>query len=168
MPVRVIYPGTFDPMTDGHVDLVARAASLYDEVIVGIAASPSKKPWFSLDERVTLAQQALAHISGVTITGFSGLLIDLAKDVNANVLLRGLRAVSDFEYEFQLATMNKRLMPTLETIFLTPAQEHIFISSSLIREIALHEGDMSQFVAPSTADALKQRAQQIRKGTNTP
>ncbi len=151
---RVIYPGTFDPITNGHLDLVERAAQMFDEVIVGIAASPSKKPLFSLDERVELAKKTTAHLDNVTIVGFSGLLIDFARKHNANILVRGLRAVSDFEFEFQLANMNRRLMPELETVFLTPAEENSFISSTIVKEVALHKGEVQQFVPDCVAEAL--------------
>ncbi|MEZ8094753.1 pantetheine-phosphate adenylyltransferase [Photobacterium swingsii] len=153
---RVIYPGTFDPITNGHLDLIERAAAMFDHVIVGIAASPSKKPLFNLQERVELANHITQHLENVTIVGFSGLLVDFAKEYQANVLVRGLRAVSDFEYEFQLANMNRRLMPELETVFLTPAEENSFISSTIVKEVALHKGDVSQFVDPYvTAELIK-------------
>lgn len=154
---RVIYPGTFDPITNGHVDLVGRAASMFDEVIVGIAASPSKKPLFELEERVELAKAVTAHLDNVSVVGFSGLLVDFAKQYQANILVRGLRAVSDFEYEFQLANMNRRLMPELESVFLTPSEENSFISSTLVKEVALHGGDTSGFVHPKVLEALNAR-----------
>ncbi|CZF82819.1 pantetheine-phosphate adenylyltransferase [Grimontia kaedaensis] len=152
---RVIYPGTFDPITNGHVDLVERAASMFDEVVVGIAASPSKKPLFDLEERVQLAKAVTEHLDNVSVVGFSGLLVDFAKQYQANILVRGLRAVSDFEYEFQLANMNRRLMPELESVFLTPSEENSFISSTLVKEVALHGGDTSGFVHPKVLKALK-------------
>ncbi|MDO6543143.1 pantetheine-phosphate adenylyltransferase [Photobacterium sanguinicancri] len=152
----VIYPGTFDPITNGHLDLIERAAAMFDHVIVGIAASPSKKPLFNLQERVELATHITQHLNNVSIVGFSGLLVDFAKEYQANVLVRGLRAVSDFEYEFQLANMNRRLMPELETVFLTPAEENSFISSTIVKEVALHKGDVTQFVDPYvTAELIK-------------
>ncbi|MDP2545828.1 pantetheine-phosphate adenylyltransferase [Photobacterium damselae subsp. piscicida] len=146
MTTRVIYPGTFDPITNGHLDLIERAAAMFDTVIVGVAYNPTKKPLFDLNERVALAQSVTQHLPNVEIVGFSGLLVNFAKEHNANVLVRGLRAVSDFEYEFQLANMNRRLMPELETVFLTPAEENSFISSTIVKEVALHKGDVSQFV----------------------
>ena len=154
MTTRVIYPGTFDPITNGHLDLIERAAAMFDHVIVGVAFDPSKKPLFTLEERVELAQQITAHLTNVEIVGFSGLLVNFAKEHHADILVRGLRAVSDFEYEFQLANMNRRLMPELETVFLTPAEENSFISSTIVKEVALHKGDVSQFVDPLITQAL--------------
>ena len=154
MTNKVIYPGTFDPITNGHTDLIGRAARLFDEVVVGVANSPSKRPLFDLAERVLLAQQVTAHLPNVKVVGFSGLLVDFAREQQANVLIRGLRAVSDFEYEFQLANMNRRLMPELESVFLTPAEENSFISSTLVKEAALHGGDIHQFVDPLVAQAI--------------
>ncbi|WP_318510467.1 pantetheine-phosphate adenylyltransferase [Photobacterium leiognathi] len=157
MTTRVIYPGTFDPITNGHLDLIERAAAMFDHVIVGVAFNPSKKPLFDLNERVELAGKITQHLDNVEIVGFSGLLVDFAKEHNANILVRGLRAVSDFEYEFQLANMNRRLMPELETVFLTPAEENSFISSTIVKEVALHKGDVSQFVAPLVKEKLSQK-----------
>nr|WP_086937817.1 pantetheine-phosphate adenylyltransferase [Thaumasiovibrio occultus] len=154
MTIRVIYPGTFDPITNGHADLIERAAAMFDHVVVGVANNPSKKPLFDLDERVALAKAVTAQLDNVEIVGFSGLLVDFAKQHQASVLVRGLRAVSDFEYEFQLANMNRRLMPELETVFLTPAEENSFISSTIVKEVALHNGDVSQFVHPDVAAAI--------------
>ena len=154
MTNKVIYPGTFDPITNGHTDLIGRAARLFDEVVVGVANSPSKRPLFDLAERVQLVQQVTSQLPNVKVVGFSGLLVDFAKEHQANVLIRGLRAVSDFEYEFQLANMNRRLMPTLESVFLTPAEENSFISSTLVKEVALHGGDIRQFVDPVVAQAI--------------
>lgn len=156
MPVKAIYPGTFDPVTNGHTDLITRGSKLFDEVIVGVAASPSKKPMFTLEERVDFIERITQRLPNVTVVGFTGLLVDFAKFHQANVLIRGLRAVSDFEYEFQLANMNRRLNPELESVFLTPAEENSFISSSLVKEVALHKGDVSQFVNPLVKDALVQ------------
>jgi len=149
-----IYPGTFDPITNGHIDLVVRASKLFDRVIVAIAINPSKEPAFTLEERVALAKQTLAGIDNVEVCGFQGLLIDVAQQKGANVILRGLRAVSDFEYEFQLAGMNRKMQPNVETMFLTPAEQYTYISSSLVREIAILGGDVSEFVAPCVKDAL--------------
>jgi pantetheine-phosphate adenylyltransferase len=150
-----VYPGTFDPITNGHADLVARAAPLFERVIVGIAESPGKGPALPLDERVRLARIALAGIPGVEVRGFHGLLAHFVAEVGAGVLLRGLRAVSDFEYEFQLASMNRHLIPEVETLFLTPAEQHSFVSSTLVREIARLGGDVSGFVHPAVAEALR-------------
>jgi pantetheine-phosphate adenylyltransferase len=157
MSIRVIYPGTFDPVTNGHLDLIERASQLFNEVIVGVAFSPSKKPMFELDERVALVQEVTHTLGNVKVVGFSGLLVDFAKAHQANVLIRGLRAVSDFEYEFQLANMNRRLMPELESVFLTPAEENSFISSTLVKEVAIHGGDISQFVPAAVAEAIAQK-----------
>ena len=154
MTIKAIYPGTFDPVTNGHTDLIERASRLFTEVIVGVAASPSKKPLFDLNKRVTMIEQVTQHLDNVTVVGFSGLLVDFAKSNQASVLVRGLRAVSDFEYEFQLANMNRRLSPELESVFLTPAEENSFISSTLVKEVALHQGDVSQFVHPQVKAAL--------------
>jgi len=155
MNVTAIYPGTFDPITNGHVDLVRRAVQLFDRVIVAIAASTQKGPFFSLEERVALAQTALADIQGVRVLGFDRLLADFVREQKAKVVLRGLRAVSDFEYEFQLAGMNRRLAPEIETVFLTPAEQEMFISASLVKEVALLGGDVSAFVHPAVRAALK-------------
>ncbi|MGB1199291.1 MAG: pantetheine-phosphate adenylyltransferase [Thalassotalea sp.] len=154
MSIKAIYPGTFDPVTNGHADLIARASKLFSEVIVGVAASPSKKPCFDLATRVAMIEKVTEHLDNVTVVGFSGLLVDFADSLNATVLIRGLRAVSDFEYEFQLANMNRRLSPDLESVFLTPAEENSFISSTLVKEVALHHGDVSQFVHPEVKAAL--------------
>lgn len=141
-----IYPGTFDPITKGHSDLVERSAHLFDKVIVGLAASPGKAPVFSLDERIELARTVLGEIENVEICGFDGLLVDFAHEKGAKIIIRGLRAVSDFEYEFQLAGMNRRLAPDIETLFLTPAEQYTYISSSLVREVASLGGDITPFV----------------------
>ncbi len=145
--ITAIYPGTFDPITNGHLDLVARAAQLYDEIIIAVAENKTKTPLFSLEERVALAQAVTVNFSNVRVIGFNNLLVDCARQHGARVIMRGLRAVSDFEYEFQLASMNRRLAPNLETVFLTPAEQYEFISSSMIREIARLNGDVSCFVA---------------------
>lgn len=157
MKVTAIYPGTFDPLTNGHTDLIQRAAKMFDTVIVAIAHNPSKKPCFSLDERVALANSLLTHIDNVSVIGFSGLLADLARDHSANVLIRGIRAVSDFDYEFQLANMNRRLNPDLESVFLTPAEKNSFISSTLVKEVARHKGDVNEFVHPIVVKALQEK-----------
>ena len=153
----VLYPGTFDPITKGHTDLVERAARLFDRVVVAVAASPKKNPAFSLERRVDMAKTVLSHLPNVEVVGFSSLLAHFVKEVDANVLLRGLRAVSDFEYEFQLANMNRRLAPEVESVFLTPSNHLSYISSTLIREIASLGGDVSEFVAPAVEAALKQK-----------
>lgn len=157
MIITAVYPGTFDPLTNGHADIARRASHLFDRVVVGVAANLSKRPFFSLDERVALAADTLADMPNVEVTGFSGLLVDFAHDCRAQVVLRGLRAVSDFEYEFQLASMNRHLAPDIETVFLTPAEEHAYVSSGLVREIATLGGDVSHFVAPAVEAALRAR-----------
>lgn len=154
-----VYPGTFDPITNGHIDLVARAAPLFERIVVGVAESPHKGPGFSMEERIELARLTLADIPNVEILGFSSLLADFVRSVGGGVLLRGLRAVSDFEYEFQMASMNRHLIPEVETLFLTPAEQYSFISSSLVREIARLGGDVSGFVHPAVDAALKRRWQ---------
>ncbi|WP_031433105.1 pantetheine-phosphate adenylyltransferase [Methylomarinum vadi] len=146
MHITAIYPGTFDPITNGHLDLVARAAKLYHRIIVAVAESRGKAPLFSVEERVALVEAVTADFENVVVIGFNNLLVDCAREHDADVILRGLRAVSDFEYEFQLAGMNRRLSPQLETVFLTPAEQYEFISSSMIREIARLQGDVSSFV----------------------
>ncbi len=153
--IRAVYPGTFDPLTKGHEDLVARAARLFGEVVVAVAHSPAKRPFFTLEERVGLAKEILAPFSNVRVLGFSGLLSEFLKTQNANVILRGLRAVSDFEYEFQMAGMNRRLLPGVETMFLTPSDKYMFVSATIVREIATLGGDVSDFVHPLTVKALQ-------------
>lgn len=148
MSTKAIYPGTFDPITKGHIDLAERASRLFAEVVVAIAASPSKQPLFSLEERLEMARISLEHVQNVSIIGFQGLLIDCMRRAEAQVVLRGLRAVSDFEYEFQLAAMNRRLDPSIETMFLTPSEKYTFLSASMVKEIATHGGDVSQFLHP--------------------
>ena len=152
----VIYPGTFDPITNGHLDLVQRAARLFEHVIVAVSKNLHKTSLFDLDKRIELAKNALENLNNVTVTGFDGLLIDCAKQHKARVILRGLRAVSDFEYEFQLASMNRNMMPELETLFLTPSEQHSFISANLVREIASLGGNVAQFVPPIVAQALRE------------
>jgi pantetheine-phosphate adenylyltransferase len=156
-----VYPGTFDPITNGHTDLVARAARVFPKVIVAIAESPHKKPLFSLDERISLSRKQLAHLGNVEIVGFNNLLADFVQQIGATIILRGLRAVSDFEYEFQLASMNRHLAPKVETLFLTPDEEFSFISSSLVKEIARLDGDVSEFVAKEVQSAMRQRFREL-------
>lgn len=154
MSVVAVYPGTFDPVTNGHSDLVYRAAGLFDRVVVAIAANPNKTPLFDLDHRVAMAEHVLKQFDNVEVCGFSDLLVDFARSKNAKVILRGLRAVSDFEYEMQLASMNRHLDNTMETVFMTPSEETSFISASLVKEIALHGGNVSPFVHESIVEAL--------------
>lgn len=155
MKNTIIYPGTFDPITNGHADLVERACKLFDRVIVAIAVNPHKVPLFSLEERISLAQEVLAAYPQVEVIGFANLLIDFAKQQGARVILRGLRAVSDFEYEFQLANMNRRLAPDIETLFLTPAEQYTYISSTMIKEVARLGGNIADCVHPAVAKALQ-------------
>jgi pantetheine-phosphate adenylyltransferase len=159
-----VYPGTFDPFTRGHEDLVRRASSIFSKLIVGVADSKSKRPIFTLDERIEIAKEVLGHYTNVEIAGFSGLLKDFAREHNARVIVRGLRAVSDFEYEFQMAGMNRYLLPDVETLFLTPSDQYQFISGTFVREIALMGGDVSKFVFPSVEKWLhKKNAQNKSK-----
>lgn len=155
----IVYPGTFDPITNGHIDLVERASKLFGRVTIGIASSQQKSPLFTLEERIQLAGECLQHIPNVEIYGFDCLLVDFVKQRNADAIMRGLRAVSDFEYEFQLANMNRALSPEIESIFLTPSEKFSYISSSLIREICSLKGDVSQFVPSNVAEALADRLQ---------
>lgn len=157
MNITAIYPGTFDPVTNGHSDLIERAARLFDRVIVAVAANPKKAPLFTLEERVSLAQQALANLPNVEVCGFDTLLADYARSRGARVILRGLRAVSDFEFEFQMAGMNRQLAPDIETLFLTPAEKYTYISSSLVKEIAALGGEVGGFVHPTVSAALSKR-----------
>jgi len=161
--IKAVYPGTFDPITLGHQDLVRRAAALFDQVVVGIAASEAKRPFFELEERIRLAREVLKPYRNVTIEGFRGLLMDFVRTQKAQVIVRGLRAVSDFEYEFQMAGMNRNLHPDVETVFLTPAEQYQFISATIVREIASLGGDVSTFVQPLVVRALAQRAGKRRK-----
>jgi pantetheine-phosphate adenylyltransferase len=156
--IKAVYPGTFDPLTRGHEDLVRRAATLFDKIIVAIADSKAKRPFFTLQERIAMAKEVLADVKNVQIVGFSSLLTEFVRKQGARVVLRGLRAVSDFEYEFQLAGMNRNLYPEMETIFLTPSEQHMFISATLVREIATLGGDVTEFVHPSVAKRLKQKS----------
>jgi len=153
----VIYPGTFDPITKGHVDLVERAGAIFDKVILAIAFSEKKRPLFNLEERIDLSHRALAHVGNLEIIGYSNLLVDFARAHDARFVLRGVRAIADFEYELQLANMNRAMHPDLETVFLTPTERYAFISSTLVREIAAMGGDATQFVPPVVADALRER-----------
>jgi pantetheine-phosphate adenylyltransferase len=155
MTIRAVYPGTFDPITNGHEDLIQRASRLFSEVIVGVAHSQAKRPFFSLDERVDLATEVLSPYKNVKVLGFSGLLSEFVREQDAGVILRGLRAVSDFEYEFQLAGMNRRLAPGVETLFLTPSDKYLFLSATIVREIAVLGGDISAFVHPLTAERMR-------------
>ncbi len=163
MITSALYPGTFDPVTNGHLDLVRRAATIFERVVVAIAANPAKAPLFSLEERVALAERVLGDIPNVEVLGYTGLTVAFAQENGLGVMIRGLRAVSDFEFEFQLATMSRQLSPHVETVFLTPTEQFSFISSSMVREIALLGGDVSRFVHPVVEKALKQRAAE-RKG----
>lgn len=154
---RIIYPGTFDPITLGHSDLIERATKLFDHVTVAIAKSPKKQPLFTLEQRVDLAEKALAHLNNITIIGFEELLITFAQKQNTYNILRGLRAMSDFEFEFQLANMNRKICPQMETVFLTPSEDRTFISSTLVREIASLNGPIEEFVHPVVATALREK-----------
>ncbi|MBP6294358.1 MAG: pantetheine-phosphate adenylyltransferase [Hydromonas sp.] len=156
-----IYPGTFDPLTRGHEDLIRRGAKIFDQLIVGVADSRNKRPFFTLDERVALSTEVLSHYPNVVVKGFSGLLKDFVRENNGNVILRGLRAVSDFEYEFQMAGMNRYLLPDVETMFMTPSDQYQFISGTIVREIAHLGGDISKFVFPSVEQAVKRKYAEI-------
>jgi pantetheine-phosphate adenylyltransferase len=156
--IKAVYPGTFDPLTRGHEDLVRRAATLFDKLVLAIADSKAKKPYFTLDERIAMAREVLGDMKNVEVIGFSSLLTEFVKKQGARVVLRGLRAVSDFEYEFQLAGMNRNLYPEMETMFLTPSEQHMFISATLVREIAALGGDVREFVHPLVAKKLKAKA----------
>ena len=157
MITKAIYPGTFDPITNGHIDLAGRAANLFDNVIVGIAESSAKNPFFSASERLMLAQEVLSDFQNIEVQQFSGLLIDHMKETNTNIVIRGLRAVTDFEYEFQLAAMNRHLYEQIETVFLTPSENYTFVSASLVKEIAVLGGDVSRFLHPTVLAALQQK-----------
>lgn len=157
MSITAVYPGTFDPITSGHFDLIERAARFYDRLVIAVADNPNKASLFSLAQRVELAKQVTAGMDNVEVVGFSGLLVDFVRQIEGHVLLRGLRAVSDFEYEFQLASMNRKLAPEVETMFMTPAEQYAFISSSLVREISALGGDVAEFVHPVVAQALEEK-----------
>jgi pantetheine-phosphate adenylyltransferase len=156
--IKAVYPGTFDPLTRGHEDLVRRASTLFATIVVAIADSKAKRPFFTLEERIAMAKEVFADAKNVQVVGFSGLLTEFVRKQGARLVLRGLRAVSDFEYEFQLAGMNRHLYPEMETIFLTPSEQHMFISATLVREIATLGGDVSEFVHPTVAKRLKQKS----------
>ena len=160
--IKAVYPGTFDPLTRGHEDLVRRASTLFDSLILAVADSQAKRTFFSLQERVEMAREVLGGLKNVQVVGFSGLLIEFVRQHGARVVLRGLRAVSDFEYEFQLAGMNRSLYPDFETIFLTPSEQHMFISATLVREIASLGGDVAKFVHPSVEKRLREKAKTLR------
>ena len=151
---KVIYPGTFDPITNGHLDIMTRAADMFDQIIIGVAASPSKKTLFSLEERVKLVEESTSHLSNVSAAGFSGLLVDFAKEQQAHILVRGLRTTADFEYEFGLTSMYRKLLPGLESVFLTPSEEYAFLSSTIVREVAIHGGVVTQFVPRPVNQAI--------------
>jgi len=160
--LKVVYPGTFDPFTKGHEDLVRRAAKLFDRVVVGIADSESKRPMFTAAERVAMTREVLAGYARVEVVGFSGLLMDFVHSIGASVIVRGLRAVSDFEYEFQMAGMNRNLYPEVETLFLTPAEQYLFMSATIVREIARFGGNVSSFVHPIVAARLQAKVAATR------
>ncbi len=164
MPVDAMYPGTFDPVTVGHYDLIRRAAGVFNRVVVAIAANPGKTPMFSLEERVSLTAEVLGDLENVEVQGYEGLTVDFARDNNLRVMVRGLRAVADFEFEFQLATMSRQLNSEVESVFLTPTEKFTFISSSLVREIAMLGGDVSRFVHPVVEEALKKRRALLTDG----
>jgi pantetheine-phosphate adenylyltransferase len=155
--IRAVYPGTFDPLTRGHEDIVRRAAALFGEVVVGVADSRGKRPFFTMDERVEMAREVLAVYPNVTVRAFKGLLRDMVRESEARVIIRGLRALSDFEYEFQMAGMNRSLIPEVETLFLTPDEKYMFISATIVREIAVLGGDVSRFVPPQVLERLRDK-----------
>lgn len=161
-PNRIaVYPGTFDPITNGHSDLVSRAARVFTKLVIAIAESPHKKPLFSLDERIELTANEMAHLDNVEVVGFSNLLVEFVQQIGASVIIRGLRAVSDFEYEFQLASMNRHIAPNVETMFLTPDEDYSFISSSLVKEVARLNGDVSEFVCKNVQQAMRNRFREL-------
>jgi len=157
MRVTAIYPGTFDPMTVGHIDVAKRASSMFDDVIVAVAESTAKSPFFSLEERVSMATHIVAGLDNVTVQSFGGLLVDYAAEAKSKVIVRGLRAISDFEYEVQIAGVNRHLAPDVETVFIAAAQEYTFLSSSIVREIARMHGDVSEFVHPMVIEYFARR-----------
>jgi len=165
--ITAIYPGTFDPLTRGHEDLVRRAASLFDEVVVGVAHSRAKRPFFTVEERVEIAKEVLGHYPNVRVASFAGLLKDFVREQGGRVIVRGLRAVSDFEYEFQMAGMNRHLLPNVETLFMTPSEQYQFISGTIVREIAIFGGDISKFVFPSVERWMQAKAKERSEQTWT-
>ncbi|MDP3268224.1 MAG: pantetheine-phosphate adenylyltransferase [Legionella sp.] len=162
MKKKAIYPGTFDPVTNGHIDIITRAANIFPELIVAVASNKAKRPFLSLETRIKLLQEVVGHLPGVEVIGFDSLLIDFVLEQKASIILRGLRAVSDFEYEFQLAGMNRKLSKEVETLFLTPSENLMFISSTLVREIATLKGDISQFVPAAVVQELNKRQNEIQ------
>ncbi len=158
---KAVYPGTFDPMTLGHEDLVRRASRLFDHVVLAVADSRTKRPLFTLAERIDMARDALADFKNVSVEGFSGLLMNFVQEHDARVVIRGVRTVSDFDYEFQLAGMNRKLYPDVETVFMTPGEEHMFLSATLVREISVMGGDVSKFVSPTIAGRLKTKIKDL-------
>lgn len=157
LTTKAIYPGTFDPITNGHFDLIKRSARLFDHVIVAIAESPSKNTMFNLQERVDMVTEVTKHLKNVTVIGFSGLLVDFARQQKTDILIRGLRTTIDYEYEFGLTSMYKKLMPELESVFLTPTEEFAFLSSTIVREVAIHGGDVKQFLHPYVAQKIEKK-----------
>ncbi len=160
MKVSAVYPGTFDPITNGHIDLIERASRLFDRIVVAVAANPGKAPTFTVDERVNLARTVLSDLNNVEVCSFETLLVDFVEQSGAQVILRGLRAVSDFEFEFQLAGMNRKLSPEIETLFLMPAEQYAYVSSSIVREVAALGGNVSEFVHKDVSDALQRKKNQ--------
>jgi pantetheine-phosphate adenylyltransferase len=161
--LRCIYPGTFDPLTKGHEDLIRRASKLFGEVVVGVADSKRKGPWFTADERVAMAQEVTKDLPNVRVERFSCLLLDFLKQQDATIIMRGLRAVSDFEYEFQMAGMNRGMDPNVEVVFLTPSEKYLFISATIVREVAFFGGDVTRFVHPVVVDALKKKVEERKR-----
>jgi pantetheine-phosphate adenylyltransferase len=164
--LRCIYPGTFDPLTKGHEDLIRRASKLFDEVVVGVADSKRKGPWFTAEERVAMASEVIKDLPNVRVERFSCLLLDFVHQQNASIIMRGLRAVSDFEYEFQMAGMNRGMDPNIEVVFLTPSEKFLFISSTIVREVAYFGGDVSRFVHPVVARALTVKVEERKREAN--
>jgi pantetheine-phosphate adenylyltransferase len=158
--LRCIYPGTFDPLTKGHEDLIRRASKLFGEVVVGVADSKRKGPWFTADERVAMAKEVIKDLPNVRVERFSCLLLDFAHQQDASIIMRGLRAVSDFEYEFQMAGMNRGMDPNIEVVFLTPSEKYLFISATIVREVAYFGGDVTRFVHPVVVEALKKKVEE--------